>query len=61
LNINGFTINIDAPLGGFKQSGFGREYGTWGVDEFVELKTVNLFDQCPEPGATGGIDRSRSV
>jgi aldehyde dehydrogenase (NAD+) len=42
INVNTFTINIDAPLGGFKQSGIGREYGTWGVHEFVEPKTVNL-------------------
>jgi aldehyde dehydrogenase (NAD+) len=42
INVNTFTINIDAPLGGFKQSGIGREYGIWGVREFVEPKTVNL-------------------
>ena len=42
ININTFTINIDAPLGGFKQSGIGREYGAWGIREFVEPKTVNL-------------------
>ena len=29
-----------APFGGFKQSGFGREGGRWGIDEFLQQKNV---------------------
>jgi len=38
---------IEAPWGGVKQSGFGRELGRWGVDEYLQTKQVylNLNDQ----------------
>jgi aldehyde dehydrogenase (NAD+) len=29
-----------APFGGFKQSGVGREFGTYGVEAFMEPKAV---------------------
>jgi aldehyde dehydrogenase (NAD+) len=29
-----------APFGGYKQSGNGREYAKYGLDEFLELKAV---------------------
>jgi betaine-aldehyde dehydrogenase len=30
------------PLGGFKQSGNGRETGRYGIEEYTELKSVHL-------------------
>jgi aldehyde dehydrogenase (NAD+) len=32
--------DYSAPFGGYKQSGNGREYGEWGFEAFVELKTI---------------------
>ncbi|MCW5748979.1 MAG: aldehyde dehydrogenase family protein [Alphaproteobacteria bacterium] len=40
VHLNGTPMDISAPFGGFKQSGNGREYGEWGLDEFLELKAV---------------------
>jgi betaine-aldehyde dehydrogenase len=38
---------VEAPWGGFKQSGFGRELGPWGIEEYLETKQVyiNLNEQ----------------
>ena len=32
----------EAPWGGYKQSGIGRELGTYGLDEYSELKQINI-------------------
>jgi betaine-aldehyde dehydrogenase len=33
---------VEAPWGGFKQSGFGRELGPWGIEEYLETKQVHI-------------------
>jgi aldehyde dehydrogenase (NAD+) len=42
VQINGATFNPVAPFGGFKQSGHGREYGRYGLEEFLEIKSIQL-------------------
>lgn len=42
VDINGGRFNLLAPFGGFKQSGYGREFGIYGLEEFLELKSVQL-------------------
>jgi aldehyde dehydrogenase (NAD+) len=40
VNINGAANERAAPFGGYKQSGNGREWGRFGVEEFLEIKAV---------------------
>ncbi len=40
VNINYPPWDIRAPFGGFKQSGNGREYSEFGIDDYLELKAV---------------------
>jgi aldehyde dehydrogenase (NAD+) len=40
VDVNGAMFNTKAPFGGFKQSGNGREFGRYGLEEFTELKSV---------------------
>jgi len=42
VEINGAAFNPLAPFGGFKQSGHGRELGKFGLDEFLEVKSIQL-------------------
>jgi aldehyde dehydrogenase (NAD+) len=38
--INGLTDDPQAPWGGFKFSGVGREYGTYGINAFLETRAI---------------------
>ena len=38
--LNGANIDMNAPFGGFKMSGNGREWGEFGLEEFLEVKAM---------------------
>jgi aldehyde dehydrogenase (NAD+) len=42
VEINGGAFNPLAPFGGYKQSGYGRELGHYGLEEFLQVKSLQL-------------------
>ena len=44
VHINGAHLDSMAPFGGYKQSGNGREWGTRGIEEFLEVKSIYGFE-----------------
>jgi acyl-CoA reductase-like NAD-dependent aldehyde dehydrogenase len=42
VEVNGGGFNPLAPFGGYKQSGNGREFGAFGLEEYLEVKSLQL-------------------
>ena len=40
VHLNGAPVDNKAPFGGYKQSGNGREWGLYGLEEFLEVKAI---------------------
>jgi aldehyde dehydrogenase (NAD+) len=40
VTLNGASPDMHTPFGGYKMSGNGREYGEFGLREFLEVKAV---------------------
>lgn len=40
VHLNGASLDSAAPFGGYKMSGNGREWGVWGLEEFLEVKSI---------------------
>ena len=52
VQVNDAPFNVRAPFGGVRESGFGREFGTFGIEGFMATKAVHL---------TSGDDRQEGA
>jgi succinate-semialdehyde dehydrogenase/glutarate-semialdehyde dehydrogenase len=41
VNVNN-VVDLQAPFGGWKESGLGRELGHWGLEAYLETKHIRL-------------------
>jgi geranial dehydrogenase len=42
IGVNGYVIDLNAPFGGVKASGIGREFGPEALASFQQLKSIYL-------------------
>jgi len=45
ISYNGGNVNSHAPMGGYKQSGIGRSMGVFGLEEYLEVKSIFGFEE----------------
>jgi aldehyde dehydrogenase (NAD+) len=45
ISYNGANTNSFAPMGGYKQSGIGRSMGVFGLEEYLEVKSIFGFEE----------------
>ena len=43
VSVNTIEFDLQAPWGGYKASGVGRENGIWGIEEMLEVKAIHTF------------------
>jgi aldehyde dehydrogenase (NAD+) len=46
VQVNGKSRAPGSPFGGYKQSGLGREGGAFGIEDFLEIKSVSGWPQA---------------
>ena len=45
ISYNGTNTNSFTPMGGYKQSGIGRSMGAFGLEEYLEVKSIYGFEE----------------
>jgi hypothetical protein len=58
--INGANSNTAVPMGGYKQSGNGREMGVFGFEEYLEVKAIIGLGTATAPGANMDLESGQA-
>ena len=61
VNLNGVPNERTAPFGGYKQSGNGREWGKFGLEEYLEVKAVAMYNDAVKLAREAGDNASSEL
>ena len=55
FSVNTYSADFNAPFGGYKESGIGREHGPTAIEEYLQYKTISVASSDSIPAAAHAV------